>query len=196
MWTGGVRISSLLFEHAWRLALLLAVVQIALLVAWSRSRSRTSSRAVGIGFAAIVLLPALSLWVVTPREQLIGLCRDLAVLVDAGNVTGIGAYLADDFETAGLDGDAFLVRVEQRLTQEHVDHARLRRFEVAFADGGIAHVVFDAICSIRSENAYYDRVQSRWRVTFRKRGRVWRVVRIEALDAPFSPIRNIEDWLP
>jgi hypothetical protein len=186
----------LLFEKVWRLILLLAVVVLASFVVWSRKRTRTWARIVWCGLAAIPVLGMLSVLVSTPRERIIGLCRELAVLVDVGDVQSIGAYLADDFTAAGLDREEFLARVEQRITHDHVDHARLRRFDVGFSRNDQALVVFDAVCSIRSADAYRDHVLSRWRLTFKGRNGVWRVSKIEALPAPFSPIRNVKDWLP
>ncbi len=195
-WTGEVTITSLLFERVWLLILLLAVMLLASIVVWSRRRTRIWTRIVWGGFAAIPVLSLLSVLVVTPRERIIGLCRELAVLVDAGDVERIGRYLADDFAAAGLDREGFLARVEQRITHDHVDHARLRRFDVEFSRNDQALVVFDAVCSIRSADEYHDHVLSRWRLTFKGRDRVWRVSKIEALPAPFSPIRNVRDWLP
>lgn len=195
-WTGDVTITSLLFERVWRLILLLAAVLLASIVVWSRRRTRIWTRMVWGGFAAIPILSLLSILVITPRERIIGLCRELAVLVDAGEIESIGTYLADEFVTAGLDRDEFLSRVELRITHDHVDHARLRRFRVEFPQVDQALVVFDAVCSIRSADEYHDHVLSRWRLTLNDRDGVWRVSKIEALPAPFSPIRNVRDWLP
>ena len=135
---GTIIILRLLFESPWLLLVVLVAVQFGLIIVWSWRRSRLSARAVWTGFVAMPTLIALSLLVVTPRERVIGLCRDLASMVDAGDVAGIARHLAEDFDAAQMDRDAFLESVERSLTHYHVDDARLRRFEVEFSAEGVS----------------------------------------------------------
>lgn len=189
-------ISKLFLESPWLLLVLLVAMQFAVIAIWSRNRNRAWARVVWTGFALVVALPAFSLLVVTPRERVIGLCRELAVMVDAGDVEGIAHHLSDEFAAGGLDRVAFLDRVEERLSHYHVDYPTLRHFETAFPTSDEAVVVFDAACSVRSVDAFVDRLRSRWRLRLRKYGQQWRVTEIEALPTPLSPIRNMRDWLP
>ncbi len=188
-------ISTLLFENVWLLLVTLVAIQFTLIAFWSWRRTRRSARAVWAGFAAVPVLLLLSIVVVTPRERIIGLCRDLAVMVDEGNVVAIREHLAEDFEAAGMNRDEFLDRVEQTLTLYHVDDARLRGFDITLSRNVEAVAVFNAVCRVRSVDAFLDRLISRWRLTFSGAGRIWRITRIETIPTPFSPIHDLRDWL-
>ena len=188
-------ISTLLWENPWLLLGLLVVIQFALISIWSRQRSRTWARIVWIGFGALPTMLLLSHFVVTPRERIINLCHDLAHRVDEGNVAGIGPYLADDFEAAGLDRSAFLNRAEKMLTRHHVDKPKLRGFEITFPhpDEGIA--TFTVQARIRSEGVFLDWSVTRWQLGFRRRGDVWQVTQVAVGLTPLSPLHPVSRWL-
>ena len=188
-------ISKLLFESPWMVLVLLVVIQFGLTAIWSRRRSRLWARIVWTGLGAIPLLPLVSILVVTSREQIVGLCHDLAAMVDEGDAAAIGLHLAGDFEAAGLDRMEFLERVERTLARYGVDNARLHRFNVAFPRKKEGVAVFDSTCRIRSVDAFLDRLTARWRVTFRSHDGPWQVTKIEALPTPLSPIRSVHDCL-
>jgi hypothetical protein len=189
-------VSRLLFENAILLLILLVAVQFVMIALWSRWRTRAWTRVVWIGFILVVALPVLSVVVVTSRERVIGLCRDLAKMVDRGDVAGIGPHLANDFVAGGLGKDDFLIRVEQQLSQYRVDDPSLRRFETTFPGRGQAEVVFDASCTVRSVDNFVSRLPSRWRVRMIARDRRWLLTQVEALPTPLSPIRDLRDCLP
>lgn len=188
-------ISRLFLEHSRLLGILLVAFQFMLIVIWSWGRRQAWARAVWIGFCVMPTLVLISVFVVTPRERLIGLCRELAAMVEDSDVTGIGEHLSDGFDAAGMDRWEFIERVEHTLTWYQVDNARLRRFEVVFPDDHEAVVVFDVVCGVRSAEACIDRLPSRWRITFRGDDRLWEVTGIKALPTPLSPIRDMRDWL-
>lgn len=187
-------IATLFLERAWLLFALMMCLLLGLIAVWSRRRTRRSARAVWIGLGLTALLPAISRIVVTPRERIVQTCHELANLVDRGDVAGIDLYLTDDFQAEGLDRFDFIEQLESALARYHVDDPRLRRFDVAVA-GGDAVAVFDAVCSVRSADACFDRVASRWRVTFRQRAGSWRIASIEAIPTPLSPIRDLRAFL-
>lgn len=186
-------ISKLLFESPWLLLILLVAVQFGLIATWSRRRTHRWTRAVWSSFAAMPALLLLSALVVTPRERVIGLCRGLAAMVEAGDVATIGQHLAGDFEAAGFSRLGFLDRIEQSLARYDVNEARLRSFQVTFPRRNEAVAVFNATCRVRSVDAFFDRLASRWRLTLRDDGRLWRVTRVEALPTALSPIRDVRD---
>jgi hypothetical protein len=188
-------ISRILFESPRLLLAILVVVQFGLICLWSWRRSRVWARVVWAGFAMIPVLLIISIAVVTPREQIIGLCRMLATRVEGGDVAGIGERLADGFEAADLGKSEFLVRVEESLTRYRVDDARLRAFEVESGGRDEATAVFDATCTVRSADSFRGRLPSRWRVTLRRPDRLWLVTKVEALPTPLSPVRDLRDWL-
>jgi hypothetical protein len=148
-----------------------------------------------VGFAAIPVSLLLSVLVVTPRERIIGICRDLAAMVDRGDVRAIGRHLSDEFEVDGIDRDEFLYHVERILTQCHIDDARLRRFDVTFPSDVEGLAGFTAACTVRSSDVFYDRMVSRWRLTFRRHGQAWRVTGIETVPTAMSPIRDVREFL-
>ena len=186
-------ISKLLFESFWQLLILLVAVQFGFIAVWSWRRTRLWTRTVWIGFATMPVLLLLSIIVVTPREEVIGICRDLAAAVELGDPGAIGKHLAEDFEAAEFSRFEFLDRVEQSLTRYDVDQARLRNFEVSFPRRNEAVAVFNAACRVRCVDAFFDRLASRWRLTFRDDGRTWRVTKVEALPTALSPIRDVRD---
>lgn len=181
-------------ERAWLLLALMMCLLLGLIAVWSRRRTRRLARAVWITLALTALLPAISQVVVTPRERIVQICRELADLVDRGNVAEIELYLTEDFQAQGLDRFDFIEQLETALARYRVDDARLRRFDVAVA-GDDAVAVFDAVCSIRSVDAYLDRVATRWRLTFRHTAGSWRIASIEAVPTPLSPIRDLRAFL-
>jgi hypothetical protein len=189
-------LSKLLFESPWLMLTASVAVQFVLIAVWSWRRGPVCSRAVWSGFAMFPTVLVLSVVVVTPRERIIRLCRELAALVEVGNVGAIDAHLAEDFEAAGFDRQEFLERVTETLTNHRVDDARLSRFVVTFPGGRDAVAEFHAVCRVRSSNAHQDRLLSRWRLTFRGQGNVWKVGEIEALPTPLSPISNLPQCLP
>lgn len=190
------QIGSLFLEHLWRLLALLAVVEYVLLVMWSRRRTKSSARAVWIGVLGMAALAYLNVSVDTPREKIIGVCHTLAALVDGGQVDRLAPHLSTDFKTQKLDRTAFVERVEQALTRRRIDNLSLRGFDVV-QDGPIkATVVFNAACGVRTSDQMFDRLLSRWRLTFRLQGDRWRVSKIEVIPTPFSPLRDLSQWLP
>ncbi len=188
-------IYELLFERPFALFALWAGVQTLLLGRWWRRRGRRAARAVWVGLVAIPALMTISIVVVTPRERVIAICRELAGYVDDGDVLGIAGHVAGDFEANGFDRAALLEGVERALARVRVDSPRLRRFEVTFPDQGTGLATFNVTCRVRSVDFQHDLLASRWRITFHGRGAVWRVASIESL--PVSPLnfRRLSEWL-
>ncbi len=199
----------LLCESIWLVALTLIAIQFVLICLWSWRRTRPTGRAVRIGFAAIPLCLFLNVMVVTPREQIIVLCRDLAAFVDDGDVEAIARHLAPDIDVEGRSRDELLDRVRDVLTRHRVDQPRLFGFEVVLPDAETAVAVFDATCRIRSPDALYDWLRTRWRVRFRcaesdtgashvaasATGTDWLVTQLEVLPTPLSPLRSLRELL-
>jgi len=188
-------ISTLLFENLWALAALLVAVETVLIVVWARRRTRASVRAAWVGFAMIPASLTLSILIETPRERVIAFCWELARAVDEGEVNSIAEHFADDFQTDGFDRSAFVDRLEQTLTRFRVDQPRLRDFEVAFPTDESAVVTLTATCRIRSIDAVFDHLPSRWRLTLRRDRDSWLVVKIESIPILPLNLRDLRDWL-
>ena len=183
------------FERWWLLCGVLVAVELVSFAVWARRRTTRAARMTWITLAAAVALPVISHLVVTRRERIEMLCRDLAHMVDVGDVQSLATRLADDFEAAGLTRDEFLSSVARALSRYRVDHPSLHRMSVTFPRSGEAVAVFDTVCSIRWEQNYLDRLFSRWQVELIQTESGWRVITIEAIPSPLSPIRNLRDFL-
>ncbi len=188
-------IYTLLFENLWAWAGLLVALEFSLVVIWSRRRTRGTARAVWIGMAMIPAGLGLSMLIETPRESVVAFCWQLARAVDEGEVSAITSQLADDFQADGIDRAAFIERLEQALTRFRVDQPRLGRFEVAFPTERSATATLTATCRLRSADAFFDRLPTRWRLTLRRDGDSWQVVKIEAIPIPPLNLRDLRDSL-
>lgn len=180
-------------ENAGYLLAVLLAIQCAGVLLWSWRRTRLAARAVMVGFALFPALVLLNALIITPRERIIHLCRDLANMVDDGDVAAIDSCLAETFRAGKADRSRFLDRLRSRLTDYRVDDPRLRDFEVTFPQPDRAVAVFGARCRVRSSakriaaDAFLERLRSRWRLTFRRTAERWLVIGVEALPVPFSP---------
>lgn len=151
---------------------------------------------VWIGLAALPLLMTLSTLVVTTREQVVAACHDLAHHVEHRERDRISAMLSDDFRAADLDRDAFVERTDAALSRFAIKQLRLKRFAFSAEADGRSTVAFSATCQVRTTDAFFDRVPSRWELGFKRGTDGWKVSSIRALPAPFSPVRRLDDWLP
>ena len=188
-------IARLLFERPVLLFFLWLAVELAIVVVWSRRRTRGSTRIVVAGLLAMPLLILISIGVVTPGERVITICRELANAVEKADIVTIDRLLNDDFEAVDLNRAAFLDRVERTLARFRVQDAHLYRFSVSFPHPEIGVAEFNASCFIDAMDVTHQRLLSRWRVTFRQTGSAWLVTGIEAVPTPLSPIRGLRDVL-
>jgi len=188
-------VSGLFLESPVKLIVLMVVVNGLLILAWSTKRTRLTRRVLCGGGALTVILLVVQYIVVTPSEQVIALCHELADLTQEGDVRGIERHLADDFESIDLDRAGFIQRIERTLSRHHPEEARLRHFVFDMSDTGLAVVTFDVTCRIVTSEFSEQGVHVRWRLTFRRKGNVWRVTRIEALPTASLPINNLRDLL-
>ena len=140
--------------------------------------------------------------IITPRERIITICRDLANAVESADLSAIGRHLAADFEAADLDRSEFLERVERTLTRFDVIEPHLRKLDVVFPGDGVWHwsatgatVTFNVLCRIDSTEGYVDRLPSRWRLTLRKRRDRWEATKVETLPVPPLYARDVRELL-
>ena len=187
--------SKLALESPVLLFSLWGTIQIALIGVWSRRRTRNGARAVWFSFGAMPVLMGISVLVVTPRERLITICHELEDHVEKDDAAGIGRYLDGDFEAAGFDRETLIDHVEKVFSRYRIEDVRLRRFEVTFPQPHVGLAEFDATCRVESPDLLYERLRSRWRVTFRRRENQWRVLTVKTLPTPLSPIRDLRDLL-
>jgi len=179
----------LLLFGVWMLA------QLALISVWSWRRTRAANRAVWVGLLALPVLLLLSTVIVTQRERIMSLCRSMARDVERGDIAPIADRLDPQFQAAALDREVFLEHLEPALARFGVGKVRLSRFRFTFPERDTATAEFTAVCNVRTADAFFDRVLSRWRVRFVRRRGNWYLTSVEALPTPLSPVRNLRDWI-
>ena len=188
-------IARFFFERPGVLFAFLIASELALVGLWRWRGGRKPAQAVWIGLGAIPILLGASVWVVTPRERITRLCHELAHHVERGSAAAVEHHLHEHFEAAGYDRERLAERLEAALKRYRIDDVRLRHIEVSFRQPNTGVAQLDALCMVQSADVLYERIFSRWRVEFRRNGNKWRVMRIEALPTPLSPVRNLRDWL-
>jgi len=181
----------LLFESPYLLVPVWVAGQFVMIALWSRRRQRWSARLVWLGFAALPVLLILQHLVVTPREQIIALCRELAEFVEGGDLMAIRARLSPDLDAEGMTRDELIDLAERTLSRYHVANARLHDFEIRFAADGIGMAQFKATCEPVTEEAYLERLRTAWRLQLRRTALGWEVSRIEMRETPFSPLNSL-----
>jgi hypothetical protein len=187
--------TALLLEHPVVLAFCWLVIEGTLVAVWSSRRTRATRRAVLIGLAALPVLEAVSLLVVTQPERVTSICRDMAAAVERDDMEALARHLDAEFSAVDLDRDAFLDAVSRTLAQFEVKEPYLHQFEVLVSPRDAAVAEFNSSCYVVGTGIRRQRLLSRWRVMFRRRGDTWRMITVEALPLPLSPIRNLRDVL-
>ncbi len=187
-------ISRLLFENALLAIVCWAPLQLILMIHWSRTRTQTSTRVFWIGAALLPLLLVLQAVVTTQREELIAYCESLASYAEAGDVMAISRSLDTNFLAGSLDKEGFVDRTKSTLTRFDITDARVRDFDIAFDDDGVATVEVTASGLVPS-SSYLDRIMARLKLTVTKRGERWFMTKLEVLPSQLSPIQSMNELL-
>lgn len=177
-------------------ALLVTVVAIQFLLVciWSWSRRPAAARMVWFGFAAIPVLLVISKLVVTSREQIAGVCDEIANRVELADVDGVGRYLDANLSAADFDREQLLHELERVLRTYRVSNATISGLELVAVQP--AHVVeFAASCDLASRDGDLGRLPTRWRVTFRRAPDRWTITSIETLPVPPLNAKNLRQLL-
>jgi len=191
----GPVITRILFESNWLLLIVWVPVQFVLIAVWFRLRTRVTARIVWIGFTALPVLAVTSTLVETRREQVVAACHELAAYVCRANLPALDRRIAAEFQADELDREAFLTRLEQALARHRVADVSMRGFGVTFPDRDRAVAEFHAAAYVQSADLPYDRLTSRWRLTFRREGDRWLLTALEPRPTgPLDP-RRLQDWL-
>lgn len=179
-----------------RIALLVlaAFVEFWLLWAWARRRTRRTRRLALGGLLAAPLLVVVQALVVTERERIVAVCHKLARAVEAGDVDGFGAHIADGFADGSIDRDRLLASLTRALARVRVEEARLSGFKLS-VDGARGQVDFQAGCRLVAADFIDGRVLSRWKLSFVLLGGEWRVIAIQPVPTPTFPYQSLRETL-
>lgn len=129
--------------------------------------------------------------VVTPREQIDAVCRELARHVDNGDVQAIGRLISRDFSSEEMSKDEFLSRISAILTDVRVDQAQVRDLEIGMDSKTLAVVTLAASCHVRTADGFASSVPTRWRIRFAKAEESWLVTGIESIPVPPFYLRSV-----
>lgn len=187
-------LTEILFESPWKLGMPAAVVCGTLLVLWRRTGSngrRTAFlSAVGVS-AGLFLLQTL---VVTDREAIIALVRDLAEAVESSELDRIEAAIDDSYRAGGLQRQTVMPAIRARLSHYSVERPRLWNFRVEVR-GDEATTRFQCLCDVRTEGALVS-ILSEWSLELVRRQDAWKVRAIEAITINGQRARGLGDFAP
>ncbi len=179
-----------LFENTIILSLLGLVIGSVLLLRRLITGEWAHGKAIVPVMIIIAALIAAGMFIETPREHIASLCRDLARLVEDGDVNQIEQRLAPDFEASKMDREAFLERLTAALLRTRLDYVRVRNIEVILESDFRSVATFNANCNVRSADGFAAALPSRWRLRFAKHGEQWLVQQVESVPVPPLNLRN------
>ena len=182
------------FEDRIALLTTLALVEFVLLWAWARWRTRRTRQLASGGFVAACLLLAAQSLVLTDREKIITVCKEMACAIEEGDVDGVGEHIAQEFVVGSIDRETLLAALRRILAQVRVEDPRLRRFEVTVG-GGRGHADFHARCRLVTPDAVESALLTGWRLTFEHIDDRWQVVEIAPVPTAMFPYRTLVDVL-
>ncbi|MFH0980090.1 MAG: hypothetical protein V2A79_00940 [Planctomycetota bacterium] len=184
----------LLFESRLALLALLFLVEFVLLWIWARWRTRRSRRLALGGLVAGGLLLALQPLVVTDRERIIAVCKEMAYAIEDRQIDRVGRHIASEFEVGSIDREALLGSLTRVLARVHVEKPRLSGFRVSVA-GLEARATFQARCRVANSEFVQEGMLSGWELTFRKVDNRWQVIAIKPLPTPMFPHHSLDQVL-
>ena len=188
------RIQRLLFESPLLLIGCLVILQLVLIRVWSGRRTPGSRWAMLIGFALFPLLLGLQAAVVTHRERVTAVVETLVEATQQGDVPGIAAHIADNFEAEKLDRREFLDGVRSVLTRYHVENARRRNLEITI-NGFEAEARFGVICRIVTAEEMIPNFASAWTVRFALIDDRWQATSVEPRPTPVFQYRHLGELM-
>ncbi len=151
--------------------------------------------------ACVVLSPLLlllSVAIVTDRERIAAVCREMAVAVGSSKIDQVGQHISRSFQTASrngmLDRDDFLDVVRSALKRWDVEEERLSDFEIE-TRGDRATVSFRATCRLVGPELMLPRHVSVWDLEFSREGSGWKVVDVQPRRTAMMPVDSLGDLL-
>lgn len=186
--------SWLLLESLLGLLAALLAVQFLLISLWSWRRSPTTGRAVWIGFLAMPILLLTSWLVITPRERLLHICREIALHAELKEVDAIGNYFSSNVDADGWDRHELLENIDRVLSTYRLERTTFSGFEVT-AQGNEHVAEFGASCDISTRDGDLQRLPTAWRLTFRRSDQEWEIIRVESVPVPPLQIRDLQDLM-
>lgn len=191
-------LAKLFFEDL-LLLLVLAAGAMAVAVAIHRRRGTPATRrGILIVAAAAVLMLLLQWLVVTDREKLRTLVRDLVRAVDQGDVAAISERVAPEGVTLGRGSGAttcektsFVALAENGLQQYQIDEAGAGGFAFKI-DGDRATVDFRVTCDLRQARESQYRSVSQWKMECCRTPGGWKLCGIPAASLGLPGLASME----
>lgn len=118
----------------------------------------------------------------TDREQIMRICRELAVGFEAKDDLVFRRYLTAEF----LERADLIDALHSSWERMAIHHPRLSQFKIGFRSDHESVVEFKASCRYESRDFNHPRVVTEWRLILRTSGRGWRVQEVEPI--PIAPL--------
>jgi hypothetical protein len=185
----------LLFESPLWLIPCLVVAQLVLIRIWSNRRTPGTRRAMLVGFGLFGVLVAVQALVVTDRERITAIVETLVEATKKGDLVGIAAHIAEQFEVEGYGRDEFLEGVRRILTHYHVENPIIRHLHITIGEGE-AEARFGVICRIVTAEEMNPNTATAWTLAFAWIDGRWQVIRVGPRPTPVFPFRNLGDLMP
>jgi len=167
----------LLFESVAGLAAVLAVVLFVLLVYWRRSGR---SKPLLIALAVTVLLFVVQTLVVTAREHVAQVMSAIEKDLVHARTAALAVALAPEFETAGMDRDAFVAYVARQMKKVDVRSVERQSLGVEESAGDRLTVTAAYLADVTVQD-YAGELLTRWSLTFVRTPDGWQIVAIQPL---------------
>lgn len=174
----------LFLESSTALLALLGLVIFGLVAYWRRGGSVKAPLA---GLLVGLLLLLVQEWIVTPREVVDKLMREIERDVVASRTERIAAALAPQFRADDMDGERFLALVKRRFEQFDVHGVNRESFVVTPAGPDELKLEAEYGATV-SSNAYNGPFPTGWVIRFRHGEAGWRISSIEPTSLVHRPI--------
>lgn len=153
-------------------------------------------RAVWLGLLAVLaFLLGLQAVITTQREAVQRLCHRVAEGVEAGRLAEVSAMLAPGFSAAGLSKAEFVEIAAAQLKRFHTEDLRFKNMKVESTGKDRASAEFTASCRLATVDAGLGPFIVRCRLALECSGGEWRILGIEVLPSPFSPVESVRQLL-
>ena len=180
-----------LFENSLGLALAVVVVVVVLGSVWHQRGTRAALRNWVIGIVVGVVLLVIQKLVVTDREAVDAVLRELVRAVDERDPAPIVARIDERYLADGLTRAEVVPLIEAMLAGTEVEQPIVRGLEITVAYD-TAFVQFSVVCRVRSRG-FVQPTRSNWKLDFVRRGEAWKVQAIQPMTINGQDVSSIRE---
>jgi hypothetical protein len=171
-------VRNVLLESPLKLMATIIMVEAALATVWWFRPGRVESWVVVGGLVVGAVLLVVQHVVVTDREQIEQILRDLALAVDCEEVDTVLAAMDDRCDVDGMDKRQLAERLRSAFEHSDIDEVKILESDVT-VEGDTAKVFIRVHCRVRSPEVPYDYHLSAWDLRFVRRGNRWLISQVK-----------------